>query len=45
MKALVFRNVRSWNRKIDFEDVLTDLGMSFDVKTSAEMENADLSPY
>jgi len=45
MKALVFRNVRSWNRKIDFEDVLTDLGMSFDVKTSAEMEDADLSPY
>jgi hypothetical protein len=45
IKVLVFRNVRSWNRKIDFEDVLTDLGISFDVKTSVEMESADLSPY
>src|SRR5436190_4760544 len=44
-KALVFRNVRSWNRKVDFEDVLTDLGMTFDVRASADMESTDLSPY
>ncbi len=44
-KALVFRNVRSWRRKVDFEEVLTDLGYKFDVRTSAEMAGTDLTPY
>jgi len=45
LKVLVFRNTPSWNRKPDFEDVLTDLGMSFDVKTSSDMESTDLAPF
>ncbi len=44
-RALVFRNVRSWRRKVDFEDVLTDLGYKFDVRSSAEMAGTDLAPY
>lgn len=44
-KVLVFRNVRSWNRKVDFEDVLAKLELEFDVRHSAEIENTDLAPY
>jgi hypothetical protein len=44
-QALVFRNVRSWNRRPDFEEVLTELAFKYDVKPSAEMENTDLAPY
>jgi len=44
-KVLVFRNVPSWNRNPDFEDVLGDLGFDFEVKPSALMGTADLSPY
>ena len=29
-KAIVFRNQPSWNRKRDFEEVLTELGFKFD---------------
>ena len=43
--VLIFRNVRSWRRKVDFEEALTELGYKFDVKPSAEMANTDLSPY
>src|SRR6266542_6739082 len=43
-QVLVFRNVRSWNRKTDFEEVLTDFAFQFDVKSSAEM-GTDLTPY
>jgi hypothetical protein len=43
--VLIFRNVRSWRRKVDFEEALTELGFKFDVKPSAEMAAADLSPY
>src|SRR5262245_35642034 len=31
-KVLIFRNVRSWKRKIDFEEALTNAGFKFDVK-------------
>jgi hypothetical protein len=44
-KVLVFRNVRSWRRKMDFEEVLTNLGFQFEVKPSTDMESADLAPY
>ena len=44
-KVLVFRNQPSWNRKRDFEQVLEETGLKFDVKASAEMENTDLAPY
>jgi hypothetical protein len=44
-RALVFRNVRSWRRKVDFEEVLTDLGYKFDVRSSTEMAGTDLTPY
>src|SRR5262245_44561527 len=37
-KVLIFRNVRSWNRKRDFEEALTNSGFKFEVKPSAEME-------
>jgi hypothetical protein len=43
--VLIFRNVRSWRRKVDFEEALTELGFKFDVKPSAEMSSTDLSPY
>ncbi len=43
-QVLVFRNVRSWNRKTDFEEVLTDFAFQFDVESSAEM-GTDLTPY
>jgi hypothetical protein len=43
--VLVFRNIRSWRRKIDFEEVLTDFGVKFEVKPSDEMESTDLSRY
>ena len=44
-KVLVFRNVPSWNRSPDFEDVLSDLGFDFEVKPSSLMSTADLSRY
>src|SRR5262249_50438751 len=44
-KVLVFRNVRSWRRKMDFEEVLTNLGFQFEVKPSTDMESAELAPY
>lgn len=44
-KALVFRNIPSWNRSPDFEDALTEMRTPFDVKTSAEMGDTDLAPY
>ena len=34
-KVLIFRNVRSWNRKRDFEEALTNSGFKFDVKPRA----------
>jgi hypothetical protein len=43
--VLIFRNVRSWNRKPDFEEALTELGFKYDVKLSAEMGATDLSSY
>ena len=42
---LIFRNVRSWKRTPDFEEALTELGLKFDVKHSAEMGDTDLSRY
>jgi hypothetical protein len=42
---LIFRNIRSWNRKPDFEEALTELGYKYDVKLSAEMGATDLSSY
>jgi hypothetical protein len=44
-KALVLRDIPSWNRKPDFEDVLTDLGLPFDVKPSSEMAKVNLAGY
>jgi hypothetical protein len=44
-KVLIFRNQPSWNRKRDFEEVLTELGFAFDVKPSADMGMADMTPY
>jgi hypothetical protein len=44
-RFLVFRNVRSWRRQLDFEEALTSLEFKFDVKPSAEMDGTDLSPY
>jgi len=44
-KVLIFRNIRSWNRKPDFEETLTALGFKFDVKPSAKMAVTDLSAY
>ncbi|MGH8245245.1 MAG: sigma-70 family RNA polymerase sigma factor [Gammaproteobacteria bacterium] len=44
-KALVFRNIPSWNRHPDFEDALTEMRATFDVKSSAEMASTDLAPY
>ena len=43
--VLIFRNVRSWRRQVDFEEALTELGMTFDVKMSAEMGSTDPAPY
>jgi hypothetical protein len=43
--VLIFRNVRSWNRKPDFEEALTELGFKYEVKLSAEMGATDLSSY
>jgi len=43
--VLIFRNVRSWGRKPDFEEALTELGFKYDVKLSAEMGATDLSSY
>ena len=43
--ALVFRNIPSWKRHPDFEDALTEMKTTFDVKTSAEMASTDLTPY
>ena len=44
-QVLVFRNVRSWNRRPDFEEILTDLAFKFDVRSSLEMGSQDLAPY
>jgi hypothetical protein len=44
-KILIFRNVRSWNRPVDFEEALAELKLPFHVKPSSEMKSADLSPY
>jgi hypothetical protein len=43
--VLVFRNQPSWRRKPDFEDVLTEQALKFDVKESSEMKEADLAAY
>jgi hypothetical protein len=43
--VLIFRNVRSWRRQVDFEEALTELGMKFDVKLSAEMATTDPAAY
>lgn len=43
--VLIFRNVRSWRRQVDFEEALTELDMKFDVKLSAEMSSTDPSAY
>src|SRR5882672_3389851 len=45
LEVLVFRNVRSWNRKPDFEEALTELGVKFEVKPSTDMERTDLARY
>jgi Domain of unknown function (DUF3471) len=44
-KALVLRDIPSWNRHPDFEDVLKDLGLPFDVNPSSEMSNINLAGY
>jgi len=44
-KILVFRNIPSWNRNPDFEDVLRTMGYQFEVKKSSDMAGADLSAY
>jgi hypothetical protein len=44
-KVLVFRNIRSWNRHPDFEEVLGKLGFPFDVRRSRVMNGTDLSAY
>ena len=43
--VLIFRNVRSWRRQVDFEEALTELGMNFEVKPSAEMGVTDPAAY
>lgn len=43
--VLIFRNNRSWNRKPDFEETLSELGHKYDVKTSAEIGATALSKY
>lgn len=44
-KVLVLRDVPSWNRERDFEQVLKELGMPFDVKPSADMAKLQLGGY
>jgi hypothetical protein len=44
-QVLVFRNVRSWNRKMDFEEALTNMAFEFEVKSSAKMGQTELAPY
>lgn len=44
-KVLIFRNSRSWNRKPDFEEALTEIEIAFEVKPSSDMANAQLAPY
>ncbi|MFZ0826251.1 MAG: sigma-70 family RNA polymerase sigma factor [Verrucomicrobiia bacterium] len=44
-KILIFRNTRSWNRPVDFEESLASLGFKFDVKKAGDMDKTDLSPY
>jgi hypothetical protein len=44
-KVLVFRNVPSWNRKPDFEEVLTSARLRFDVKPASAMKTTDLKDY
>ena len=44
-KILIFRDRPSWNRKPDFEDALSGMGIEHDVKPSAEMGSIDLTPY
>jgi RNA polymerase sigma factor (sigma-70 family) len=44
-KILLFRGRPSWGRHPDFEDVLADLGLDFEVKPAELMASADLSRY
>jgi len=44
-KVLIFRNIPSWNRHPDFEEILNKLGFPFDVKRSRAMKGTDLSAY
>jgi beta-lactamase regulating signal transducer with metallopeptidase domain len=44
-KVLVLRDAPSWNRKRDFEQVLTELGMPFEVRPSADMAKVQLNGY
>jgi hypothetical protein len=37
--------VRSWRRDPDFEEVLTSVGLEFEVKPSSDMGTTDLAPY
>ncbi len=43
--VLIFRNNRSWNRKPDFEEALTELGHKYDVRNSAEIGTTELTNY
>jgi beta-lactamase regulating signal transducer with metallopeptidase domain len=42
---LVLRNGSSWDRHPDFEDVLGQLGMKFEVKRSSDIAKTELSRY
>lgn len=44
-KVLIFRNIRSWGRHPDFEEDLTTMHFSYDVKPSSTMGDTDLSAY
>jgi hypothetical protein len=44
-RALVFRDIPSWNRHPDFEDVLRDLAFQYDAKPSSDMSRTELSQY
>src|SRR5205085_532651 len=45
VNVLVFRNTRSWNRKVDFEEQLTNHVFPFDDKSADQKEKTDLSRY
>lgn len=44
-KGLVIRNIPSWGREQDFEDVLERLGYAFEVRESSEITATTLSEY